>query len=174
MSLNDIRFPASLLSDLYRDSLVSIPEAKTKRTAKTTDASPGAVVRFLGKNLRNILIVVNKDSAIFLPDDELNLLTKMLSACNLTLADVAIVNIAGGAIALSQLESELSPVKMLLLGSTFNKDFSALNPQEYLLQQQHSYTYFFAPDLKEMLGETAGSRSIKTKLWGSLKQMFGL
>jgi hypothetical protein len=174
MSLSEIRFTPSLLVDLYKDSLVSIQEGKQSKSAKKSAQTEQPPRKFLGKNLRNILIVVNKESAIFLPDDELNLLTKMLSACNLTLADVAIVNVAGSNVSVEQLVVEFEPARMLLLGSTFHGEFSNLANTEYLVQQHKDYSYFFAPDLKDMLGETASARSIKTKLWGALKQMFAL
>lgn len=174
MSLNEIRFTPSLLVDLYKDSLVSIDEGKPSKPAKRSAEAELQPIKFLGKNLKNILIVVNKETSIYLPDDELSLLTKMLSACNLTLADVAIVNVAGSSVSVEQLEVECKPGRMLLLASTFPADFSNLANTEYLIQQHKGYSYFFGPDLKDMLGETASARSIKTKLWGALKQMFGL
>ena len=87
MSLNNISLPATLVADLYQNALVSA-------TARAMPVKEPALkpLPFLGKNGKNILVVVNKPNAPYLPDEELAFLTKVLSACGLGLMDVAIVN----------------------------------------------------------------------------------
>ena len=83
MSLNNISLPPQLLADLYQHVLVQ----GTATAMHVKESIP-----FLGKNGKNILIVVNKKEAVYLPDTELGFLTTVLSACNLDLSHVAIVN----------------------------------------------------------------------------------
>ena len=50
--------------------------------------------KWLGENKKNILsLLVRHKDAVHIPDNELQFLTGMLSACQLSLADVAIVNL---------------------------------------------------------------------------------
>src|SRR6476469_2598845 len=83
MSLNDIKLTNNQVAALYQSVLIE-PFAKD-----VPDPKP---LSFLGGNLQNILIVVNKESAAFLTDTEFEFLTNILSACKLSIADVAIIN----------------------------------------------------------------------------------
>src|SRR5688500_220954 len=84
MSLNNLALSSQLIADLYPTSLIEqVPSSSKKETLK-----------FLGKNQKNILILVSKDNAVFLEDSELNFLTSVLTACKLSLADIAIVNLS--------------------------------------------------------------------------------
>ncbi len=175
MSLNDIQLPAEAIRELYRDNLVGAGEpSKNKNSTKKELGAEASGFKFLGKNLAGVAIIVEKPGIGFLPDDELNLLSKMLSACGLNLADVAIVNLAQQGTTLSTVEEKLAPSRLIILGVTETEKLSPLQPAAYQLQQYQSMTCFFAPGLQEMLGEKPSARSIKTSLWGALKQMFGL
>ena len=85
MSLNQIQLTNQQLASFYPDVLI-----------ESTTASPmprQQAVKFLGKNAKNIVLLVSNDTVPFLQDDELSFLTNILSACKLSLVDVAIVNI---------------------------------------------------------------------------------
>src|SRR5690349_9560724 len=97
MNLNHIHLPASVVANLYRNSLIQTEESTLTDTRdnyilKKTSVSQGNQWKYLGENKKNILIVVEYRDAVYLPDEELSFLTNMLSACKLSLADVAIVN----------------------------------------------------------------------------------
>src|SRR5437763_825201 len=62
----------------------------TNTTKKSVKARP--LLKYLGNNKRNILIIVNNDSVPFLEESEVAFLTNILSACRLSMADVAILN----------------------------------------------------------------------------------
>lgn len=83
MNLNNISLPPQLIVDLYHHSLV-------EGTATAVSQTPP--VHSLGKGSKGILIIVNKPDVPYLPDNELEFLTKVLTACQLGLADAAIVN----------------------------------------------------------------------------------
>ena len=87
MSLNDIHLSPFLLQQLYTKTLVDIMPLKMEKEA--AEKNP---ISFLGKNEKRILLVVNEAESVFLSDADLNLLVSILSACKLTLADVALIN----------------------------------------------------------------------------------
>ena len=69
MSLNNISLPPQLLVDLYQNVLVQ----------SNASAMPvKELIPFLGKNGKNILILVNKKDSPYLPDKELAFLTTVL------------------------------------------------------------------------------------------------
>src|SRR5215213_6249659 len=86
MSLNNIHLNPQMLADLYANSLV-----ETGTTTVPESAGP----KHLGNNKKNIIIIVSHGSVPFLPDEELTFLISILSACKLSLADIAIVNSFG-------------------------------------------------------------------------------
>jgi hypothetical protein len=84
MSLNNFQLSPFLIHQLYKKTLVemAIINPPIKDDKNNTPS-------FLGKNEKQILLVVNEDETVFLSDTDLNLLVGILSACKLTLADVA-------------------------------------------------------------------------------------
>ena len=103
MDLNNIEFPASLVAELYPSSLIEsndIPAKKALMAEVGKDDVPpitikgnNATWKSLGSNHKNILIIVKSSEAVHLADNELTFLTGILTACKLTLADVAILNL---------------------------------------------------------------------------------
>src|SRR5687767_4210449 len=126
MSLSNIKLPGFVIADLYRNSLIEpegfLPRQETQVTAepepvrveqqpvaktpapepvvanttpKTADAAP---YKILGNNKKYITVVVNCPQDVFVPEADLLFLTKMLDACKLNMADVAIINHATAAV----------------------------------------------------------------------------
>src|SRR5687767_6307451 len=83
MSLNNITLPPYLTAALYRNSLVDQAQVPASET-----------ISFLGKNKKQVLVIVHKPEVAFVEDAELLFLTSVLSACKLSLGDIAIVNTA--------------------------------------------------------------------------------
>jgi hypothetical protein len=67
----------------------------------------------LGNNKRQITVVVNCPTDVYVPEADLQFLTKMLGACKLNMADVAIVNYANAPIAIDRLKTQLQPKSLL-------------------------------------------------------------
>src|ERR1700751_3330394 len=78
MSLDNIQLPPALLQELYKTTLVAYNDQPVN--------TPGAenALSVLGNNQQKIVIVVDNKEAVFLPDDQFNFLTGILSACKLT------------------------------------------------------------------------------------------
>lgn len=160
MSLNNISLPSRLLADLYQNVLL-------QDTARAVPVKKD--VPFLGKNEKNILIVVNKTDAPYLPDNELSFLTNVLSACGLGLMDVAIVNRAG-------LEEKNPDDIFEHFGSKevilFDVEPSAFNfpasVQQYAVGKNDKHQFVVAPSLSEI----EKTKEAKKQLWTALKQLF--
>jgi len=164
MSLDNIQLPAILLQDLYTNALVDL---------KTENAHPAAVIAgnlsFLGENKKRVSIIVDHAEAIYLPDEELNFLLGILSACKLSMADVALLNRSKNpSLAYKDISEQLSAEKVLLFGIEPSMLELPLQFPHYQIQQYNNQVYLSSPTLK-ILGSNIEE---KKKLWGCLKQVF--
>ena len=166
MSLDNIQLPAIVLHDLYKNSLVDLDTNTVKKIPKKT---PG--IAFLGNNQKQITIIASDDTTIYLPDEELNFLMGILNACKLTMADVALVNMAKtDAVTYSEIEQELNTGTMLLFGVTPLQLGLPLQFPHYQVQKFNNLVYLAAPALTTI----AADKVEKTKLWNCLKQIFSI
>jgi len=164
MSLNDIHLSPFLIQQLYKKTLVDVNPSKPD-TVTSNDTS----ISFLGKNEKNILLVINEEETVFLSDTDLNLLVGILSACKLTLADVALINFDKNKTAFyDNLMLQFSPQCVLLFGVSPAALSFPLHFPNYQLQQYNNQTYVSSASLK-ILGEDI---SQKKTLWSCLQKYF--
>lgn len=160
-----------MVADLYSEVLVAGITEPGAAVAEPSSPSPvNAPLNILGKNEKKVLVVVDNEAMAFLQDNELTFLTNILTACKLSLADVAIINWhhvqADYQQVLTQLESKtvlLFDVAPLRFGLPFNFP-------PYQVQQFDKKTFLFAPSLhivEENLGE-------KKNLWNALRTIFNI
>ena len=161
MSLNKIQLKPRMLADLYANSLLE---------TSTTTVPETAQLKYLGNNKKNIAVIVRHQSATFLPDDELSFLVNILSACKLSLADIAILNS-------SRIQAE--ELKEMTLGETKTVLLFGIDPlsiglpinfPQFQLQQFNKRMYLYSPTLSELDKD----KGLKMKLWSSLKVLFGV
>jgi hypothetical protein len=179
MNLNHIILPAALVADLYGNSLTDTGETTTATPAPLPPAEtgpsrtdkPAAAWKSLGNNQKNILLVVNNADVVYLPDNELTFLTGILGACELTLADVAIVNLNNNPdIVYKELLTHFSS-KVVLLFDVEPASFGLpMSFPYYQLQAFSGNTFLYSPSLKELEND----RVEKSKLWVCLKRLFNL
>src|SRR6188474_2023624 len=117
MSLVNLQLPPIVLQQLFKQSLVGLKNVEVKSfQTKSTKLS------HLGNNAKQILIVVASEEALYLPDEQLNFLVGILSACGLTMEDVAILNIMKtDSVNYLLLSTELNCNTILLFGVTADK-----------------------------------------------------
>jgi hypothetical protein len=164
MSLDNIQLPVIVLQALFKNSLVSL-----NSDAVNTTSLQNTNISFLGNNAKQITIVVYCDTAIYLPDEELNFLIGILQACKLTMADVALVNIAkSNTINYTSVAEELNAHTMLLLGVDIAQLQLPLQFPVYQIQKFNNQVYLAAPSLQII----AADKAEKTKLWNCLKTIF--
>ncbi len=166
MSLDNIQLPPIVLQQLFKHSLNDLkneqnPEEKTTSKGFST----------LGNNRRHILILVNSDETMYLPDDQLNFLLGILAACNLTMEDVAILNIKKNKpVTYKTVTNELKPEKLFLFGVNPVQIELPLDFPNYQVQPYNNQIYLTAP----LLSQFQDNKAEKTKLWNCLKQIFAI
>ncbi|HEX8461209.1 MAG TPA: hypothetical protein VF623_07255 [Segetibacter sp.] len=176
-----IRLPDFLLADLYKSSLVEITATtpddvvvKTPEPIKPATVAATDQIKYLEENGKKVTIIVNQPNTAFLNKDDLTFLTNILKACQLTLADISIVNIVTQQLTFQQLKEQLGSVYILLFDvepSTIKLPF---NIPAFQVQKFDDCTIMMAPTLSILNQPSADGRVLKTKLWTSLKQMFGI
>ena len=164
MSLDNIELTPFLVQHLYRKSMVVVNTLQPPQTILQN-----AVVSFLGKNEKKILVVVNEKETAFLADADLNLLVSILSACKLSLADIALVNFdKNKSIVYNSLMLDFAPAFVLLFGINAADLQFPLHFPNYQLQQYNHQTYLSAAPLKILAQE----KEQKKELWTCLQKYF--
>jgi len=180
MDLNQINLPPAALASLYGETLVSDNEVSSIPPTAGIKEVPSSSVqaddqkraaRSLGNNQQQILVLVNVADAVFLSDESLGFLTGVLSACKLSMADIALVNLHHYPdIPYQTLLTEFKSRIVLL----FDKDPASFGlPMKfphYQLQAFNGNTFLYAPSLQELEKDKVE----KSKLWVSLKRLFNL
>jgi hypothetical protein len=180
MSLNTIQLPEFVIRDLYKDGLlVTLGGAQTPTEGDPKTPTEGSVqtlpesgIRFLGNNRRHVTLVVHAPGSPFLPDAELSFVARILEACHMTLADVAIVNHAAAEVNITMIKDQLHPTTILLFGTDptairLPLHFPVFKPIDY-----DSCKFLSAPGLEQLVTNTEESKLLKSKLWVCLKTIF--
>jgi hypothetical protein len=166
MSLDNIELRPYLVQELFKNSLVELYDAEPEKKPK-----PILPFNVLGNNRRRVVIVVENDEAAYLPDIELNFLLGILSACKLTMEDVAILNIKKNkSVSYKAIELELKAEKIILFGVGAVQIELPFEFPKYQIQQYNNQTYVSAA----MLSQIQDDKTEKTKLWNCLRQVFSL
>ncbi len=159
MNFEDFQLPSILVRDLYRDSLVDLNE---KREFRFSDHQ-------LGDNQKNVLILVRSINNEVITEKELNFLNGILSACKLTIRDVAIFNLTQApGIRYDKLLEYYSPVCVLMFGVTASDIDMPVNFPEFNICNFQKVRLVRSPSLEEV----EANQSFKKSLWACLKQIF--
>ena len=138
----------------------------------TEPAEPSYKV--LGKNNRKITILVQSPGVPFLPDNQLNFLTKILEACRMNIGDVAIVNTATSPVNIGALRRQLEPAVVLLFGIEPTSIKLPINFPVFKIQPYDNCSYLSAPPLTQLVQQSEESKLLKSKLWVCLKSLFNV
>ncbi|MBL7740465.1 MAG: hypothetical protein JNK14_14705 [Chitinophagaceae bacterium] len=127
--------------------------------------------KYLGENQKNILVLVNYPGTVYLPDEELNFLTNMLTACKLSLADVAVVNSStdegiGYKDAITHFKSRI----IFLFGIAPLSFGLPVDFPHFQVQSFANVTFLYTPALEECRKDGV----LKSKLWVCLRRIFGI
>lgn len=166
MSLDNIQLPATILQGLYSKSLYDLESHKS-----VLSDIPPASLTFLGSNQKKIAILVNCETAIYLPDDELNFLMGILTACKLSMADVALVNLyKNEGLNYAVLTEQVNAEKIFLFGLNTASIELPLQFPHYQVQKFNNQVYLSSVALNELQAD----KEEKMKLWNCLKKIFSL
>lgn len=170
MSLNDMQLPPALLVDFYQKDLI---KEVADLPASAGQLVAGGMLAFLGKNLKNITLLVHYEDDVYLPEPQLQFLSSILAACRLNLGDVAIVNTAKQLVTPDDLDHQLKPG--CIIG--FGVDALATGfPEEALFTISHlqGKQLLWAPATEVLNDGGQESKALKSKLWLCLKTMFNV
>ncbi len=167
MNLNNITLSPRLITDLYANSLIEGTSVRTK----VKEPAKKAGKNYLGDNLQRVVIASEYAHAVFIPEESLDFLTTILAACNLSLADVAILNLHDMEPAEAHsLITSLNAEKLLLFGVEPTRAGLPVRFPHYQKQVVNQLTCLSAP----MLEEISQTKEKKGKLWASLKILFNI
>jgi len=183
MDINHIQLNPAALAGLYKDHLVDAGGIPGRQTKPATEAAvlvtpaplPStetvSTIKTLGSNERKVLLLVSHPDVVFLPDEELKFLTGILTACKLSMADVALVNLAAtDGIGYKELLTQFNSTKVLLFGLEPSSIGLPMSFPAFQLQAFNGTTYHWCPDLRRMEND----RTLKAQLWNNLKTLFNI
>lgn len=179
MNEEKIILPAFVIADLYKNCLIEPQPEPVEKTivqpgekVKKEGANKQKQLQYLGSNKKNIIVLVYDPTAIHINDDELAFLTKVLNACNLTIADIAIINICNNTVLFDELINELHAEYILLLGVDPSNIKLPFTMPHFQVQQFAKSTILCAPPLSGLIADTNESVALKRQLWSSLQKIF--
>jgi len=165
MNLNNLKLSGALIKNLYPNVLIE----ETLSAPKLVQTPKKDLKKYLGDNKRNITVISSFETVTHIPDTELEFLTSVLSACQLSLGDIAYVNIHNFPDqSLGSLISELNPGVVLLFGVGTEEIELPVRFPQFQKQQVKNTTYLAAPRLEEIQKD----KELKKQLWGCLKTIF--
>ena len=164
MNIDRIQLTALSWQNLFKSSLIGKID-----TRKPDNSVREKKIGSLGLNKRNILFLVNEPESKYLPEDEMQVLANLLTACQLTMEDVAIVNYAQNPeISYEDLSHQFLCKKLLIFGVSTQQMKLPFNVPEFQIQPFGEQLYLFNPPFEKIVNDVA----LKSKLWGCLKKLF--
>ena len=131
-------------------------------------------IKYLGEHLKQVTIIVKDELAVYLNENDLTLLSSILSACKLTLADIALINVAQQKLSLHEILNAL-PSKLVMIFDVSSTTLKIKLPTTLYKSIQLGDTYLlFSNSLSLMQGGDQSAKLEKGKLWAILKQLFQL
>ncbi|MEP7320064.1 MAG: hypothetical protein ABI921_15010 [Panacibacter sp.] len=172
-----------VIAGLYKESLVLVQEENistvvtgqqfTNKKEKTEKpAPPPAKKWFLGNNKEHITIIVKDNSAVFINDEWLGTLGRLLAACKLNTGDVAIVNFQNYPLNFNALKEQLTPQYILMFDVSMQDMQLPFAIPQYQVQQYAECTFMIASSVTLSDSNTDAIKAEKRKLWEKLKVIF--
>jgi hypothetical protein len=173
MSLNNVILPQMLIADLYKNTLLPINEPSMPASpAPLMPEKQAPGLQFLGKHLKKTTVFVYFKQDIYLPDAHLNFLGNVLKACNLNLADIAIINIAKQEVTVEAVKELLAPNGLIF----FNVDPASIRLDcilpEFSIKRIDGMLLLRVPPLEKLNQNNEEGKLLKSKLWLCLKEFF--
>lgn len=174
MSIDDIQLPGYLCQIMYTNSLVNTPQTDSIKPATILEESikkaPHKLkINSLGENKKNILFLVNNSQNKFLADNEMKLLTDLLTACKISMEDIALVNYnQNPEINYQELFDQFQSKKILIFGITASNLELPFNIPFFQIQKFQEQLYMICPSLSDFINNV----ELKKELWISLQKIF--
>lgn len=169
--------PAFLVAAFYKNQLVLLPEHQApsgENPSPVNELAKANVNAFLGENKKKISILHKEPAAAFLTDEQFKLLSGILNACKLSMADVALVNLAHQNTSFLELKQQLEPQFLILFDVSPTSIELPFTIPPYQIQDYNNCKILVAASLQYMTLETDEVKKEKTLLWNSLRKMFSI
>ncbi len=172
---------ASLAADqeaFVKKNKVYLPAQEQSNTTEVTIAEEEVKLtiplKHLGDHSKKIVVIVDDPASVYLNEPDFILLTSILNACRLTIADIALVNIGNQKASLHQILNNL-PSKLVIAFEVDSKALKIKLPTNlYKLTPLGDSNLLFSKSLSSMQGLDSAAKQEKAKLWAVLKQIFQL
>lgn len=174
------KLPDFVLCSLFSNTIV-LPQRtrviksqfKEKKSNGATKNKAVEAMHVLGKNARNVLILINEQADQIISPEKLEVLLKMVTACKLTLDDISIINLANNPVLFSALNQQYKPLTVLMFDIKAEALGLPFAIPEYQVQHFDQCNFLCASGRTLEKGE--GNKEIiaaKKKLWASLQKIF--
>jgi len=160
MDLNKITLSKRTQSLLYGNSLVCISAGNVNKENK---------IDYLGNNEKRIIFIVNDPLNKFLDESQWKFFNDLLNACQLTMADIALINFHHGKATYHELE-QLNPGKLFAFGVSAMELDLPFNIPLFQKQNYQGQTLMLCPSLFEI----QSSQPLKKQLWNHLRNIFNI
>lgn len=181
----NIQLPDFVLAGLYKDSIVLAEEriAQSKKVKQQitnkkikgeTEEKPFIKNWFLGDNKKNIVILLKDASSVYVNDERLGILTKLLAACKLTLGDIAIINHLQQTKTFNDLKELLEPKVVFMFDVTSQDIQLPFTFPHYQVQKYNDCTLMTAPVITLANDNSELVKIEKRNLWEKLKLIFNV
>lgn len=169
MDINNIELPDSVVALLYPSTLID--EGRSEPDVISQQVNSSEQIPSLGGNQQHILIIVNDSTVPFLQDEDLQQLTAILTACKLSMADVALVNVTKmDAFSYKEMLKKFNARIVLLFDLEPAVFGLPMNFPAYQIQPFAGTSFLYSISLRKLTENT----DEKLKLWQALKRLFNL
>lgn len=173
LNINAPLLPAVALEYLFADAFLIADAAAVPLTspvveiAEPTSTATKASISFLGGNAQGLVIVNNDDQNKHISDAALQALEKILAKSNLSLQDVAIINVDNQKVTMPAIIEQFTPRKCWLWNVESKQvDISFVIPTNKVFQHG-GVQYLFTESLDAVLNNLEA----KTTLWNAWKNL---
>ena len=170
-TINKVTTPTEAMDAQATTTRVPIEADKDNNHIPINDSRQ---IKYLGEHLKQVTIIVKDELAVYLNENDLTLLSSILSACKLTLADIALINVAQQKLSLHEILNVL-PSKLVMIFDVSSTTLKIKLPTTLYKSIELGDTYLlFSNALSLMQGGDQSAKLEKGKLWAILKQLFQL
>ena len=177
MKLSDIKLDQSVIQDLYKKNLVEdVLSGSPKQPTDILDRTDFAKQKkpenkTIVVNQKNVVAILSNMVGTNIPDEELKLLTNMLTACKLSLDDIQLINLEQqtGPI-YKEVITKLNNGIVLLFGAAPSSLDLPVDFPYFQVQSFNNCTFLYTPSLEEIKND----KVLKSKLWICLRKIFNL
>jgi hypothetical protein len=163
-----------IVEDMPSVSKAILEQTKETKKEEIKEVKWEGPIKSLGEHKKKITVIVNDPNSVHLNEMDFILLTSILNACRLTIADIALVNITKQPAGLHQILQELPSTLVIAFAVDANQLKVKLPSTLYKVSQLGETHILFSNALSSMQGSGLESKQEKAKLWTVLKKIFEL